>query len=337
MRCWAKLGGMRLGPEEYFAQGGRVLARLEYDIGDEFLPLGGRGISRYAMHICNAGSAAPEPGGTPLVEAGGMLFKLEYLNPSGSFKDRGAFTGLPPTPSDVVVDSSGNAGISFTLYGRAAGHGVTVYTPRGVSEGKRRLLELLGAEVVFARDREEAHRMALSARGVYVGHWLNPFFLVGVRTIAYEVYEEGVVPGSVIVPVGSGSLLLGLYMGFRDLMEWGLVDDLPRLIAVRAAGHDELFGIGGHCTLAEGLMIPSPPRGPELRRAVRESGGWAEGVEDEDILEALKWSLKRGFIIEPTSASAVAVALRLRDKVEEPVLVPLTGSGLKRSETFLNK
>lgn len=334
MRCWARLGGRILGPEEFFSEGGRSLARLEYDPGEEFRPLRGRGISRYALHLCNLSPLLPEPGGTPLVRVGSMLLKLEYLNPTGSFKDRGAVTGLPPLPGDVVLDSSGNAGISFSAYGSVAGHRVRVFVPGDASPGKKRILEMLGAEVVEAENRDEAHRNAVEARGTYVGHWINPFFLVGIRTVAYEVLEGGSIPGTVVVPVGSGSLILGLYRGFMDLVGWGLMDELPRLIAVRAAGHDELFGIGGRCSLAEGLMVPRPPRGPEIREAVRRTSGWAEGVEDPDIKVGLRWALNRGLIIEPTSASAIAAALRLSGRVEEPILVPLTGSGLKTTENL---
>ncbi|MDP8023590.1 MAG: threonine synthase [Nitrososphaeria archaeon] len=287
-------------------------------------------------------------GNTPLVNlfgfGGDVYFKLEYLNPTGSFKDRGSAMALSQAQKlgigCIVEDSSGNAGISVAAYAAAAGIWATVVVPKGCAPGKRHLIEALGAEIVEAEDREAAGNRAreMETQGcAYIGHQWNPWFIKGMETIASEINEQlGKAPDAVITPVSSGTLLLGLYNGFRKSKK------LPRLYAVQASGYSPLYDAingkheGKPSKLADALQVLNPPRLEQMKEAILKSGGDALVVNDEEILSALAKLLKAGTIVEPSSASALAGYMQLLNagkiKSGEKVVIILTGSGLKYPE-----
>lgn len=279
-----------------------------------------------------------------------VVFKLEYMAPTGSFKDRGASTSITRARvlgvRGVIEDSSGNAGVSYAAYSSAARLRARVYVPRDAEQNKKTLIASLGAVVVEARDREEASRLARGAQDdewMYVGHPTDPFFLEGVKTIAYEVQEQlgwdGV--SDVIIPVASGTLLLGLWKGLLELLELGVVTRLPRVHVVQAEGYDPVHQAvkrggavvrgGGASRLADGLRVRSPPRLREIVDVVLRTRGEAVVVGDNEILEAVKELYRMGFVVEPSSATVYAALKKLRGFVGETVLLPLTGTGLKTS------
>jgi threonine synthase len=206
-------------------------------------------------------------------------------------------------------------------------------------------IALYGAELIeVPGPRSEVGKRLLAELkpGVaYASHMWNPYFIEGLKTIAYEVAERFGAPDAAVLPVGSGGLLLGVHRGFAEVARLGFAERVPRIVAVQAAGYtpvyDALYGPYGAEPpaepLADGIAIPNPPRLKQVVEAVRESGGGAVVVEDREIAEALKLLARAGLLVEPTSAAAVA---GLRKAVEqglvergERVLVPLTGSGLK--------
>ena len=289
---------------------------------------------------------------TPLVrlpvEGREVVFKLEYVAPTGSFKDRGAATTITRARrmgiTGVVEDSSGNAGISYSAYASAAGLKLKVYVPRGSLPGKKLIIRSMGGLVVETTDREEASRLAVASRDkswFYLGHVIDPFFIEGVKTISYEVQEqvswERIT--DVIVPVASGTLLLGIWKGLQELLQLGFIDRAPRLHAVQAAGYAplcELLSKEKHSCgeekpseLADGLRVRRPPRLREIVDAVSKTGGEAVVVNDEEIKGSLKVLLKLGFLVEPTSAVVYAAFSKLKRTLGRSVLLPLTGSGLK--------
>ena len=287
-------------------------------------------------------------GGTPIVErellGSRIFFKLESLNPTGSFKDRGAALAVGYASSlgyrSVVEDTSGNTGIAVAAYSAALGLEATIVMPADAPGGKKRLCRALGARVVEAPSRREAYEKALELQGegcCYISHLWSPLFIEGYRTIAYEVYEEAGVPDLALCPVGSAGLLLGLYAGFRDLVEAGLADRVPKLIAVQGASVAPLYELlygrkpRGESKLADGIRVPNPPRLREAAQAVRDAGGAVVVVADPEIEEAYRKLLKMGLIVEPTSAAALAALGKLPQKEIQgkKVLLPLTGSGLK--------
>ncbi len=261
------------------------------------------------------------------------FFKLEYLMPSGSFKDRGTYVSIAKLKEKgvkrIVLDSSGNAGISFSLFGKSEGFDVHVFIPSYTSEGKKRILKLLGANVhEIPGSRMDTHNEAeRSDLGEYVSHWYNPYFIEGTKTIAYETYEQIGDVDYVIAPVGSGGIFIGIYRGFKDL------NLKPKMIAVQAKGYESLCERSEEKSkLAEGIFIPDPPRKEEIMEIIRRSEGRCISIDDQEIKSALKDLISMGMIVEPTSAVVFAAFKKLiKGDIEKGsrVLMPLTGSGLK--------
>jgi len=318
---------------------------------------------------------------TPLVPVdwGGrpVLFKVDYLFPTGSYKDRGIGVMVSALRAagvtEVVEDSSGNAGASLAAYCARAGIRCTVYAPAAASPAKLVQIQAYGARVVrVPGPRAEATRAAQAAAATrfYASHNWNPLFLHGVKTLAFEIWEQlgWQAPGAVVFPCGFGSLLLGCYLGFQDLRRAGLIPRLPRLYPVQAAGCAPLYrawarreagegrspapelgpelaptGEGGATeagpTLAEGIAAAQPVRLPQMLAAVAESGGAVLAVTEAEIRAGLRKLSALGFYVEPTSAVVGAALDRLGaagvlDR-EGPVVAVLTGSGLKATETLL--
>ena len=219
-------------------------------------------------------------GTTPLVDADGprgdaggdgegwnAAFKLEYVFPTGSFKDRGATTTLTRARElgvgRVVEDSSGNAGAAIATYAARAGVDAAVYVPADVKESKLRAIRRAGAEPVRVegtrRDVTDACVAALGGGGGdseagegdageggggpggpawYASHAWNPAFFEGTATVAYEIAAQRgwEAPDAVVTPLGHGTLFLGAYRGFRRLERAGWTDSVPRLFGAQAAG-----------------------------------------------------------------------------------------------------
>jgi len=292
-------------------------------------------------------------GGTPLVKrslGAKVYMKMDYLNPSGSFKDRGAYVTVAKIKEmgikEIIEDSSGNAGISFSLMCKVSGIKANIYVPRKAPIGKKNFLRLLGANVVEVDGpREKVNREALKAaeegKGVYVGHWWNPFFIEGLKTIAYELWEQlGENLDYVFMPVGSGGLFLGVFKGFMELKIMNMLTSIPKLIAVQAEGYCSLCEKLGlkmegekPSKIADGIMIKKPPRLNEVLDALSASKGLCVVVSDNEIISALKELINMGFIVEPTSATVYAAFKKtVREKIvdrDENVVLILTGSGLK--------
>lgn len=310
---------------------------------------------------------------TPLVtvEPGlaGVMAKLEFLFPTGSFKDRGAAAliaaALDRGVRAVVADSSGNAGGAIAAYATRAGLDCTVYVPQSTSPAKRAQILAYGARLeVVAGDRTATAEAAVAAvqrtEATYASHVYDPYFMQGTKTIAYEIWEQaGDAPDALIVPVGNGTLLLGVARGFTELRQAGLVRREPALIAVQsercgplarawAEGGEEPTEVHAGETAAEGVAIPRPPRGAQILSAVRATGGCVVSVPEEAIRPAQALLGRRGLFVEPTAALVWAAALisrspgavpglggegpvwdRARRIASGSVVVPLCGSGLK--------
>lgn len=268
-----------------------------------------------------------------------VFFKLEYLMPSGSFKDRGTFVTLAKLMEegikDVTLDSSGNAALSLSLFGRCEGMNIHIFIPSYTSEGKKKLLRKLGVMLhEIEGDRMLTHRIAEEFQeGTYVSHWYNPFFIEGTKTVAYEVMEQIGEVDYVIAPVGSGSLFVGLFKGFRELRDM-LHIRIPRMIAAQAKGYESLCKRSKEKSrLAEGIFIPEPPRLEQMKEILNVTHGVCHSSGDSEIKNALDWLFSHGFLVEPTSAVAFSTFISLLNEEifqsGERVLIPLTGSGLK--------
>ncbi len=281
----------------------------------------------------------------PLSKGSNTLLKLEYCLPTGSFKDRGAAAVISLCHAwkvkSVVEDSSGNAGASIAAYAARAGLPSRIFVPASASRSKVQQIQAYGASVQeVAGTREEVARQAQDCArdSYYAGHSWSPFFLWGVASMAMELFEQmKKAPDLMILPVGSGTLLLGLFLGFSRLREHGLINRLPELVGVQASGCAPLYSswTGGvfkrRETIAEGIRIANPPRSEQVLEAVRATGGRVLQVSDEEILLAWRRMIGSGFYIEPTSAVPIAAWEKMEksDLAGKVVVIPLTGHGLK--------
>lgn len=326
-----------------------ALARVPAALAREALLRRSRSLWRYreALPVVDPPVTLGE-GLTPLVPSrdGRLLFKLEFLNPTGSFKDRGAAVLLTELAragvEEVVEDSSGNAGAAIAAYAARAGVRATIYVPAATSAGKLAQIAAYGARVVRVEgSRDDVAVAAQNAPGVYASHCWRPAFFHGTKTVAYELWEQLGDRTSewVVTPAGHGTLLLGLALGFEELRAAGMIAGLPRLVAVQSARCAPLAGpalgrsAGTGETIAEGIRIRAPVRETEMLGAVRDSMGRWEMVDDEEIRAAWARLGAEGLFVEPTAAVAAAAAWRLVEQGGvEPgarVVVPLTGHGLK--------
>ncbi|MBL8058431.1 MAG: pyridoxal-phosphate dependent enzyme, partial [Anaerolineales bacterium] len=314
------------------------------------------GIWRYRHTFPLPADTAPVSlgeGGTalvPVTTAGRTVFLLqEGRNPTGSFKDRGMavlMAGLRAAGVTAAIeDSSGNAGASFAGYAARAGLQARVFVPAGASGPKRRQIEAYGAEVVAIEgprsQAAEAAQAAAAAGAVYGSHIFNPLGLAGNATAAFEIWEQlGEAPERVILPVGHGTLLLGLHRGFLALRAAGLITRLPRLIAVQVLACAPLWAVYQYgaqglgwvtegATLAEGIRVVQPMRGDAVLAAVRETDGAVVIVEEDAILPARAALAGNGLYTEPTGAVAWAALDQLPPAGGGAEVVILTGHGLK--------
>lgn len=285
-------------------------------------------------------------GRTPLVPLTDTVSaKLDFLMPTLSFKDRGAVMlgelARRLGPDRVVADSSGNAGTSFAAYCARAGLPCTVYVPEGTSAKKTEQIRAHGARLVTVPgDREATARAARAAAdepGVfYASHVFNPYFLHGTKTYAYELWEDlgGRLPEALAVPVGNGTLLLGVALAVAELDALGLITARPRLIAVQAeavsplaaafrAGAEDLLPVGAGDLLRDGAggaggLLPdgrTVPGGGAGAGGVRGAGaggvpgaggnaaGGAGGVEPATLAEGIA-------IPRPPRARQILAAVR---------------------------
>jgi len=321
-------------------------------------------IWRYAraLRVDVAHAVSLGEGGTPLVAGdwGGapVLYKLEFMMPTGSFKDRGMTVMISYLKSRgidrVLEDSSGNAGASLSAYAAAAGMQCRILVPETASYPKIAQIAACGADVVTIKgSRQDVAEAALrqSAETFYASHNWQPLFVEGIKTLAYELWEQlgFTVPNNVVVPLGYGSNILGVDTGFAELQRRGEITRRPRLFGVQAArcapfaaafdaGADGLVPTEVTPTIAEGIATVRPTRVAEVLRAVRETGGAIVAVEEAEIVEALRDLAGRGLYVEPTSAVAAAGLSRLLLSgailPHHRTVLVLTGSGLKASATI---
>jgi len=293
-------------------------------------------------------------GDTPLVEAPWLgedvHLKLDNLNPTGSFKDRGVALVVAALRSAgatrLLEDSSGNGGSSMAAYAAAAGLTARVLVPEGTSSGKVAATRAYGAEVVMvpgSRDdtSAEALRQVGSGDWAYASHAWHPLFPVGVATQALEIWAQlGRAPETVVVVAGGGSMVLGHDLAWRALLSAGLIDVLPRLVMVQPAACAPLV-LGAVTTpgktIAEGTAIARPVRGVEVLAALRRLNGVAVATDEAAIAQATRQLVTHGHYVEPTAANAVAgwqQAVAAGQTAAGTTVIVLTGSGHKTPDAM---
>jgi threonine synthase len=310
----------------------------------------GRGLWRYRADLAIRGDPVTlGEGATPIVPYEKFRLKLEGISPTGSFKDRGAATAITAARAagarTVVEDSSGNAGTAIAAYAAAAGLKARIFAPDDIVAAKARAIQVLGAELVKVSGPRSAVTEAAvtAAREAYdAGHARDDAFLEGTKTIAYELFEElGEQLHDVITPVGQGTVLIGLAVGFADLVAAGRMEKAPRLHGVQAEACAPLVrgaSIGRPApvvrqpSIADGIRIPEPTRAERSYAAVRYSGGRWIAVSEDAIERAWRQAASVGLLMEPTSAAALAGARVLN--LAPGAVVIITGSGLKAIDRY---
>ncbi len=281
--------------------------------------------------------------------------KLEWFNPTSSFKDRGVsvmVSHLRAQGADrVLEDSSGNGGAAVAAYAAAAGIRAKIIVPAGTSAPKILQARAFRAEielVVGTRDEVGAEAVRQSEHIAYASHNWHPMFIQGTKTIGYEIWE-GLgfrAPDNVVLVAGAGSQILGCDIAFRELLAAGQIDRLPRLlvgqpehwatIADALNGADPTSRGARVPTIAEGASIATPVRLPETVEALRRCGGAAVAVTEPQIHDSVRALAARGLYAEPTSAVAVAALDHfIADggiTPDQTTVVVLTGSGLKSAD-----
>jgi len=301
-------------------------------------------------------------GGTPLVELkrtarhlglGRLWAKLEFVAPTGSFKDRGSSVLVSALrelgATEFVEDSSGNAGASLAAYAAAAGLKAHIFAPNSAPPAKLRQVRAHGAELHLVsgtrRDVASAARDTAREFGIpYTPHAESPYFLEGMKALAFELAEgEAATADHIVFPVGNGSLLIGAQRGFEELREAGRAERIPALHCAQAAAvrpavaavlHEPWDASQAANTAAGGIAVASPPRLAQIVQAVRTTGGGAAAVRETDILAwQARLARDEGIFCEATSAVAFAGLARLIAAGViargATVVVPVTGTGLK--------
>ena len=327
-------------------------------------------------------SLPPLPvGDTPLLRADrlaaalglkNLFIKDDARNPSGSFKDRASAIAVArarETGREVIATAStGNAAAALAAMGASAAHSTVIFVPRSAPQAKIAQLLVYGSRVL-AVDGSYDEAFDLCVRACESFGWYNrntgynPFMTEGKKTVSFEIAAQlfetrsfgGEIdterhgprfdsPASVFVSVGDGSIIGGVYKGFRDLHTLGWIDRIPRIFGVQSTASAAIHNAWRDgldlplpvkaTTVADSISVNSPRDAVKALRAVRESGGAFVTVEDEEILHAILPLARLGGVFgEPAGATALAGLQAARSQgviqEDETVVIINTGSGLK--------
>jgi len=310
-------------------------------------------------------------GGTPFAPAPrlgerlgwpNLWVKNDGQNPSGSLKDRASFLVVAEAArlgeKTVAAASTGNAASSLAAVCASAGRRAVIFVPQSAPQAKLVQMLVCGARVVRVRGSyDDAFRLSLEYTrrrgGLNRNTAYHPLTIEGKKTVGLEIFaQNGMrVPEAILVPVGDGVIISGVFKAFHDLRAAGLCERLPRLVAVQAESSAAIhnYVVGGvfrpapsPATVADSISV-SVPSNPDLaRRAVLESGGFSLTVGDERILEAQSLLAREaGIFAEPAAAAAAAALLtdEARERLDRggQVVLLVTGHGLKDVRTPLSR
>ncbi|MGH8745114.1 MAG: pyridoxal-phosphate dependent enzyme [Burkholderiales bacterium] len=323
------------------------------------------------LPVDRAESVTLDEGGTPLLpllSLGSMLginalyAKDESRNPTGSFKDRLASCAISSARAMgarvIASRSSGNAGASAAAYAARAGLPCIVFTFEGTVGAMVTQMRAYGATVISTRSKTD--RWKFLEQGVRELGWFptspffgpavgsNPLGIEGYKTIAYEIAEslDWRSPDWCILPVCYGDALIGIWKGFQEMLSWGWIDRVPRMVAA------EIYGSLGAALEGNLSTPPAMPRPYDTVAVsigavqgtyqaldvVRKSGGTAVSVADQDMLRwQAQLAMHEGVYVEPAAAAPAAALENLRRHgiigPPDSVVLLLTASGLKDPET----
>lgn len=309
--------------------------------------------------------ASLHEGGTPLyraerlakhIEVSHLYLKDETRNPTNSFRDRAAAlmvsNMLDMSFTSAVCASNGNMGAALAAYCAKYGIACHVIMPKYVDIGKLAQMIIYNALIEeYGETVDESIKRAISVSeetGWYQAtSAINPITIEAQKTIAFEIAEQIGVPDVVVVPMGSGGTIYSIWKGFHELNELRITKGMPRLIGVQSSGCPPIVNaylgkeetIEKPMTRATSILMINPLRGDLALKAIKESGGMALAVSDQEILEAEQEIAKmEGLFAEPASSGTIAALKRLVNESiigsDETVVCLITGSGLKATDVL---
>lgn len=301
-------------------------------------------------------------GSTPLLKANRLSerlgldvhLKLEGLNPTGSFKDRGmtlaVSKGVEEGVKAVICASTGNTSAAAAAYASRAGLRCIVIIPKGKIAAGKLAQALTHGATVLAVDGNfdqalDIVRKIVDNYPVLLVNSINPFRIEGQKTGAFEVVDDlGDAPDYLCIPVGNAGNITAYWQGFREYHDAGISSKLPRMTGFQAAGAAPL--VDGHAieepeTVATAIRIGNPARGDQALAAAADSGGLIDSVTDEEIIGAYRLVASvEGTFCEPASAASIAGLVKKSGEgyftPGSTVVCVLTGHGLKDPDTAIS-
>ena len=291
---------------------------------------------------------------TPIVALDeAVLLKMDYFMPTLSFKDRGAAVLIAHCKAigveSVVQDSSGNAGNSVAAYSARAGIDCEIFVPAGTSPKKIDMIRAHQARVQVvpgSRDHcADVCRAKVASEGkYYANHVYNPFFYQGTKTYIYETYEQlRRIPAHILIPLGNGTLVIGIVKALEELLAAGLIAKMPRLIAVqsehcdpfvravRAKAKTAAMDTAPKPTMAEGIAVGVPMRSGEILEYIYKYDIRVITAPEDRILAARSTLAAKGIYCEHTTAANYAAYEKYCELYGPTAdcLIPMCGAGLK--------
>ena len=292
-----------------------------------------------------------------------LYVKNEGENPTGSFKDRGMTVGVTKAVElgmhSVICASTGNTSASLAAYAAKAGLQCAVLIPAGkISYGKLAQAIIYGAKVIQVRGNFDqaldiVFKLSEKHRDVYLLNSINPFRIEGQKSLGFEICEQlkNKPLDRLIVPVGNAGNISSIWKGFTEFHNLGFMESLPKMTGIQAegaapiaeaikTGSKDIKPIEKPETIATAIRIGAPVSWKKAVKAIRDSGGTAETVTDDEILDAQKTlSRLEGLFVEPASASSIAGLKKLLENgtidKDERIVCVTTGHGLKDPDTAI--
>ena len=301
-------------------------------------------------------------GGTPLVYActlseilnNQVYLKVEGMNPTGSFKDRGMTVAISKAAEEgakaVICASTGNTSASAAAYATKAGMKPVVLVPQGkIAMGKlaqaiahgATLLQVKGNFddcLMLARQLSENYPVSLV-------NSVNPFRIEGQKTAAFEVVDMlGFAPDIHAMPVGNAGNITAYWKGYQEYKSAGMSRNLPMMWGFQAVGAAPIVKnkiVKNPETIATAIRIGNPASWDQAVAAKVGSKGLIDSVTDKEILSAYRLvAAKEGVFVEPSSAAGIAGLIKLKGQKKLPkdktIVVTVTGNGLKDVQWILN-
>lgn len=288
------------------------------------------------------------------MEMTNLYVKDDGQNPTASLKDRASVIAVIKAREEnaltIACSSTGNAASSLAGNAAAMGMHTYIFVPDRAPQGKIAQLLVFGANVISVQGTyEDAFR--LSAEAIDRWGWynrnaaINPYLVEGKKTVALEIAEQlnWEIPDWVVLSVGDGCTIAGVWKGFKDLYRAGWIDRLPKLAGIQSKGCSPLADAyleqrtwqpAKENTIADSIAVGVPRNPEKALRAVRESGGTMVTVSDEEILAAMcQLGQTSGIFGEPAGVAGISGVKRLVEQTvigtKEKVVAIVTGNGLK--------